>query len=162
MSKSLYNIETQYLEYIEAIQMLDGELTPEMEQMLSINEAELHKKSLAYSEIINSKTSRIELIDAEIKRLTAMKKSEKNIIERMKTALVTAVNIFGEFEHSLHKFGIRKSTSVEVDDVNNLPDKFKVVKVTEQADKKAIKEALQSGEEVAGCRIVNNQNLKIS
>ena len=46
--------------------------------------------------------------------------------------------------------------------INSLPKELKVVKVTEQADKKAIKKAIEAGEAVKGCEIVENINLKIN
>jgi hypothetical protein len=46
-------------------------------------------------------------------------------------------------------------------DVNDLPKQYKTVKVTETADKVAIKKALESGETVYGCRLVENVNLTI-
>ena len=48
-----------------------------------------------------------------------------------------------------------------MDDVNQLPAAFKVVKVTEQADKAAIKAALKDGVDVTGCRIETHRNLQI-
>ena len=60
------------------------------------------------------------------------------------------------------KFSTRKSKQVIVDcDVNDLHKSFKTIKVTETADKNAIKKAIESGEEVEGCYIVENINLQI-
>ena len=47
------------------------------------------------------------------------------------------------------KINFRKSETVEVDDVNKLPAPYKVVKVTEQADKAAIKAAIKDGVELS-------------
>jgi len=38
---------------------------------------------------------------------------------------------------------------------------YKTIKVTEQADKVAIKEAINNGADIIGCRIVENKNLQI-
>ena len=45
--------------------------------------------------------------------------------------------------------------------LNDLPKEYKVVKVTEQADKVKIKEALKDGESILGCELVTNQNIQI-
>ena len=66
-----------------------------------------------------------------------------------------------EIKTPLVKINFRKSESVEVDDVNQLPAAFKVVKVTEQADKAAIKAAIKDGVDIAGCRIETHRNLQI-
>lgn len=162
MKKSLYNIETEYLTIINQVEDLDGELTPELEQQLTINKAELEGKSIAYLEFIGSKETLNTRIDEEIKRLQAIKKQNNNLITNLKNRLLDAVKLFGTFEVGLTKFGTRKSSSVSVEDVNSLHKDLKVVKVTESANKKAIKEALQRGETIEGCEIVENLNLKIN
>ncbi len=162
MKKSLYHIETEYLTIINQVEELEGELTPELEQQLTINEKELQGKSIAYLEFIGSKEVLNTRIDDEIKRLQAIKKSNNNLITNLKERLLNAVKLFGDFEVGFTKFGTRKSSITVVGDVNSLPKEYKVRKLTEQADKKAIKEALQRGEKIEGCEIVENLNLKIN
>jgi len=159
---TLYNITTQQRYTLLEIEELAGELTPELEARLEINANQLEVKSMAYLEIIASKESFNDLINNEIKRLQAMKKANTNLIDRLKDNLLNAVKIFGAFEVGTNKFGTRKSSTVEVDDVNALGKEYKVVKVTEQADKIAIKKALQSGINIEGCSIKEHQNLKIN
>ena len=55
----------------------------------------------------------------------------------------------------------RKSEQVEVDDVTCIPEELVVVTVTQKPDKKAIKELLKNGQEVIGCRLVENLNTQI-
>ena len=162
MKKSLYHIETEYLTIINQVEELEGELTPELEQQLTINEKELQGKSIAYLEFIGSKEVLNTRIDDEIKRLQAIKKSNNNLITNLTERLLNAVKLFGDFEVGFTKFGTRKSSITVVGDVNSLPKEYKVRKLTEQADKKAIKEALQRGEKIEGCEIVENLNLKIN
>jgi hypothetical protein len=162
MKKSLYHIETEYLTIINQVEELDGELTPELEAQLTINEKELQGKSIAYLEFIGSKETLNTRIDDEIKRLQAIKKSNNNLIKNLKERLLNAVKLFGAFEVGFTKFGTRKSTVTVVGDVNSLPKEYQVRKLTETADKKAIKEALQRGEKIEGCEIVENLNLKIN
>jgi hypothetical protein len=162
MKKSLYKIEAEYLTILNQVDELDGELTPELEEQLIINERELQSKSIAYLEFVSSRETLNKRIDEEIKRLQALKKSNANLVSRLKDSLLNAVKLYGNFEVGLTTFGTRKSSSVQVEDVNSLPKEYKVVKVTEQADKKAIKEALKNGESIEGCEIVENLNLKIN
>jgi len=159
--KTLYEITTQQRELIAEIEWLEGEITPEMEQSLAITKQELETKSMAYLEVINRKGAFDSLIDNEIKRLQAIKKQNGNITSRLKENLLNAVKTFGEFTIGTHKFTTRKSSSVEVEDVNGLPNEFKVVKVTEQADKMALKKAIQEGKEIKGVFIVEHFNLAI-
>ena len=161
-NKSLYKIESEYLELFARIEMADGELTPELESALEINKAELEVKSIAYVEVIKQRESFNTRIDDEIKRLQALKKQNDNLILRLKNNLLNAVNLFGNFESGFLKFSTRKSKQVEVNiDPNDLPKEFKTVKVTETPDKNAIKKAIEQGQDVTGCRIVENINLQI-
>lgn len=57
----------------------------------------------------------------------------------------------------------RKSVAVEIDDaeVPELPEQYVRRKVSVEADKTAIKEALKAGEQIEGCRLVERQNISI-
>ncbi len=146
-NKSLYKIESEYLELFGRIEMAEGELTPELESALEINKNELEVKSIAYVEVIKQRESFNTRIDDEIKRLQALKKQNDNLILRLKNNLLNAVNLFGNFEAGFLKFSTRKSKKVEVNcDPNDLPKEFKTVKVTETPDKNAIKKAIEQGQ----------------
>lgn len=161
-TKSLYKINAEYMELFGRIEMAEGVLTPELEEALVINKSELEVKSIAYVEVIKQRESFNDRIDEEIKRLQAMKKSNDTLVSRLKSNLLQAVSIFGNYEAGFLKIGTRKSKQVVVDyDVNDLPKQYKTVKVTETPDKVAIKKALESGETVYGCRLVENVNLTI-
>ena len=162
MKTTLYNIEQEYLNLISEIESLDGELTPEIEDQLNINKEQLESKSVAYLQVISTKEGVNSAIDIEIKRLQALKKRNNGLVDNLKSRLLTAVTLFGNFEIGFNKFGTRKSSSVAVDDVNSLPTEYKTVKVTEAADKKAIKDAIKAGKDVPGCSIIENLNLKIN
>jgi hypothetical protein len=161
-TKSMYKINAEYLELFGRIEMAEGVLTPELEEELIIKKSELEVKSIAYVEVIKQRESLNDRIDGEIKRLQAMKKYNDTLVSRLKSNLLQAVNIFGDFQAGFLKFSTRKSKQVVIDyDVNDLPKQYKSVKVTETADKVAIKKAIESGEVVYGCRLVENVNLQI-
>jgi len=160
--KSLFAINEQQQELMFNIEEMDGELTPEIEQALEITKGELNQKSIAYLEVIQTKDALNLMIDNEIKRLQALKKRNSNVVSRLKDNLLMAVKTFGSYEVGLQKFGTRKSESIEVEFVNELPDKFKTIKVTESADKKALKEAIKNGKEIKGVTLKTNYNLKIN
>jgi hypothetical protein len=162
MEQSIYNIIQDQRYTLQEIEELGGELTPELEAKLEIQAHQLEVKSVNYLHVISTKESFNGLIDAEIKRLQAMKKANDNLIDRLKDNLLNAVKTFGNFEVGLHKFGTRKSSTVEVEDVNQLPNEYKTIKITEAADKMAIKKAIESGIEIEGCYIKEHQNLKIN
>ena len=162
MNKSLYAINEQQMELMSAIELMDGELTPEMESQLEITKSELNHKSIAYLEVIKGKDGINSVIDLEIKRLQALKKRNTNIVDRLKYNLLNAVKTFGEYEVGLQKFTTRKSETIEVEFINELPEEFKTIKVTESANKVELKKALKAGVKVDGVTLVEHQNLKIN
>ena len=161
MKTTLYNIENDYLTLISQIEEAEGVLTPELEEALTINETQLQGKSTAYLQVITTKEGINDAIDIEIKRLQAIKKRNGNLVTKLRSRLLEAVKLFGDIEVGFNKFTTRKSSSVQVDDINSLPSEFKTIKITETADKKAIKDAIKAGKEIEGCSIVENLNLKI-
>lgn len=158
---NLFEITTQQRLLIEEIEAMEGEITPEVEAQLEITKEQLEQKSLAYLSVITNKEGFNDLISNEIKRLQALKKRNDNIVDRLKENLLNAVRTFGEYRVGTHTFTTRKSSSVEVEDVNSLPKEFKVIKVTEQADKMALKKAIQDGQKIDGVAIVEHLNLSI-
>jgi len=161
MNNTLYDIKQEYLELINQVEEMDGEITPEIEEQLTINQNELQNKAIAYHSVILSKDAFNMQIDSEIKRLQALKKRNNSLIDNLKDRLVGAIQMFGEFTVGTNTFGLRKSEKVEVDDVNQLPKEYKTIKVTEQADKIAIKKALKEGKQIENAYIVEQYNLKI-
>jgi len=161
MKNTLYDIKQEYLELVNEIEELDGELTPELEYKLKINQSELTNKAIAYHSVILSKEAFNTTVDNEIKRLQALKKQNNNVIDRLKNSLVSAIELYGDFTIGTNTFSLRKSERVEVEDVNLLPKEFKTVKVTEQANKVEIKKALKLGQEIKNVYLREIFNLKI-
>lgn len=163
MKLTIYQIEQSYNQLAEELIENGGELTPSLEEALAITEEQLQNKSVAYSFVIKQMDADVDIIDAEIKRLQALKKQREKASEYLKERIKHAMDTFqiDEIKTPLVKINFRKSESVEVDDVNQLPSLYKVVKVTEQADKAAIKAAIKDGVEVTGCRIETHRNLQI-
>jgi hypothetical protein len=163
MKKTIYQIEQNYLQIVNQLIDNEGELSPELETELQITQDQLQNKAVNYCMVIKQIDSDIEQIENEVKRLNQLKKVQQNVIDRLKSALTQAMKIFevDEIKTPLIKINFRKSESVEVDDVNALPNDFKTIKVTETADKVKIKEVLKSGGSIEGCRIITNQNIQI-
>ena len=160
--QSLFNISINYNSLMNEIEAAEGILTDDQITALEITENQLQSKSIAYLEVIKGKEAFTTQIDEEIKRLTAMKKVNNNIVTRLKDNLLVAVKMFGDFEVGLTKFGTRKSQSITVEDVNTLPTEFKTIKVTESANKKELKDAIKRGETIEGVELTDNLSLKIN
>jgi len=158
--KTLYEIEGDYLALISQIEHADGDITPEMSEALTLTEKNLKQKSEHYLEYIGSRDKLCERIDEEIKRLQAVKKRELNITNHLKDKLVSAVILFGDINLGLKTITTRPSQSVDVD-MDKLSKDFKVTKVTFQADKTKIKNALKNGKEVKGAKLIDKLNFRL-
>lgn len=162
MELKLYEIEKTYLDLISTIIDADGEATDEQVEQLAITEAQLENKGRAYGFVIKKMETDIDVIDAEIKRLTAIKKTRVKTIDRIKETLSNAMQMFGitKLESPTLKISFRKSETVEVDN-ELINSEWCVEKITYSPDKAKIKEALKNGEIIVGAEIVEHQNLQI-
>ena len=159
---NLFNISAEYLNMLDELEENGGEITEEMEHALAINESQLKQKGVAYAAVIKSITAEQKIIDEEIKRLQALKKVRGNLISNLKERLTNALNTYGidEIKTELVKINFRKSESVNIIDVDLLPDICKIVKV-EPVSKTEIKKLIKEGEKVPGAELVENRNIQI-
>jgi len=141
----------------------EGELTPELETALAINQNELQEKAINYGYAIKSLDDDVTTITEEIRRLTAIKTAKTNASERMREAVSQAMQFYGieKVTSPTLNLSFRKSEVVEVDLVEALSNDFKITKTTVTADKIAIKQAIKQGENITGARIVEKLNLQI-
>jgi hypothetical protein len=158
---NLYQI-TQEAQYLAAL-LETEELTPELEAELLINQEQLQIKGINYAKVISNYQGEADQIDAEIKRLKAMKESRDKkvtwLTESLKKAMM--VSAIDKIESPLFKLSLRRSEAVEVDIVEALPSQFLNIKNVVTADKVAIKEAIKRGENITGARLIENFNLQI-
>lgn len=156
---NLYQIKNEYLTL--ASQLEQGELTPEIEQQLQINEEQLKEKAINYGYVIRSFEYDNDVIDAEIKRLKQLKEQKENAIDKLKNAVSDAMQLYGieKIDSPTLKISFRKSESIEVSD--NLDKKYFIEKTTLQPDKNAIKQAIKDGQQIQGAVLVINYNIQI-
>ena len=160
---NLYQIENEYLQLSEMLIDSEGELTPELIEALEINGNNLKNKVVNYGYVIKQMEGNVDLIDAEIKRLQAMKKSRVNAADTLKETIKTAMLMYdlNTIEIPTMKLSFRKSESIEIINEAQLIEDFTTTKVTTTPNKVEIKEALKNGVEVAGAVMVTNLNLQI-
>lgn len=141
-----------------------GELTPDLENELVINQTELQEKAVNYGYVVKSFEADISAIDEEMKRLKALKDAKNNAIDRMKESVLNAMQIYGieKVESPTLKLSIRNNPeSVIIPFQELLEDRFLVSKTSLSADKVAIKKAIQNGENIEGATLVRTQSLVI-
>ena len=164
---NLYDITQEQLTIISFLEENGGELTPEVQEALTITQEAFEKKAEAYSYLILKMDAESDMIAAEIKRLQALKKSKDNNSERLRDALSVAMVAFGRednkgikrFETPTLKLSTHKSESVQITDEKSIPAAYMVVK--HEVSKTLIKEAINQGIQVDGAQLVTKQSVQI-
>ena len=124
MSLNIYQIQQDLLNIYDELEENGGELTKELEELLTITQENFKTKVEGYTNIIKSINADIDAIDTETKRLAELKKSKAKVVERLNNTLIDAINQFGEtsksgskfFDYGTGKVSIRKSVKVETDE----------------------------------------------
>ena len=116
-----------------------------------------------YAKIIRQLNADAAALEMEEARMEKRRKTVQNSIKRLQNNLVLYFSMIGKdkADAGIFKMAVRKSKAVNILDLNIIPDEFKRQKVTVEADKKAIKEALEAGETVAGAEIQINKSINI-
>lgn len=162
MTKNIYEIKQDYLSILEEIFANEGELTPELEQRMVINEQELKDKSLNYACYIKKLEADNLAIETEIKRLKGLKDANDFRIEKLETNIKDAMLLYkvDKIETPILKLSFRKSEAVNILDESKLSDNFFTTKITKTVSKTAIKDALKNGA-IDGAELITNYNLQI-
>ena len=102
----------------DALYETGGELTPEIEEALTETAQSLAVKTDSYNALIRKFGAQADVIDAEIKRLTALKKTCQNAEKRLKMHICDTMQEFGieKLEGTYCKMSLAKSTRTETDD----------------------------------------------
>lgn len=129
-----------------------GEMVIDTEALKALQMAEDDKVE-AMALLYKESDYREKALKEEVKNLQARIKREQNAKESLK-GLITYALEWRKFTTSKVSVSYRKSERVEVDDVDSLPQDFKRVKTTVEADKVALKEAIKEGEIIDGVRLV--------
>lgn len=159
---NIYQIQQEYLSITNQLIESGGELSPEIEQALAINKAEIENKARNYGYVVKSLENDVDAIDEEIKRLQALKTARNKTIDILKDTVKNAMQLYGieEIKTSTLKLSFRKSESVEVNQ-DIISESYCNQKVVLTPDKARIKEAIKNGVCVTGANIIINYNLQI-
>ena len=121
---NIFQLAYELQNIVNELEENGGEITPEIEEQLDINQEGVKHKVEAYTQVVHQLESDIEAIKNETKRLADLKKRKEATIESVKKLILYAIDMFGETAKSGSKFidfGIgkvstRKSESLEVDE----------------------------------------------
>lgn len=159
---NIYQIKEQYMK-LQALAE-SGEFDQEaIQEAIEMIDDTAEDKAESYGLVMKNLESNVLGLEAEIERLTNLKKSVQSNIDFMKNnlseLLIAAKKEKFKTEH--FSFSFRKSESVNITSADEIPNDYIKVKVTESPDKTAIKKAIKAGEKVPGAEIVSKKNLQI-
>lgn len=162
---TLYNITNKFVDLMNKAQ--EGELTEEEYNELG-NELtlELQNKSANIIGYIKNSESLLEAIKAEETRLSNMRKAGENKLDKFMQYVKECMEKLNlkEIPTELGSLKINKNPmSVEIENEEEVPEKFKTIVQTIKIDKTAIKNYFkETGEIIAGVKIIDNKTtLKI-
>lgn len=160
---NLFKIAQEELDLLNEIEELEGELTPELEERLKINEANMAKKMEDYCKAIRYYEMTVANAKSEKERLDKLIKRSERSQQWLKDAILNVMNATGKPKVSAGTFtvGTRKSTSVNIIEESAIPARYAREVVTVKIDKTAIKDAIKNGEEVPGAQLVEKSILSI-
>lgn len=131
---NIYQISQELLSIFDIIEENGGELTPELEEALTLTQESFNNKIKDYTNVVKMLQNEIMDIKVEKARLNELQKSKEKTIDRLKSIIVKAINDFGDtnktgskfIDYGTGKVSIRKSTTVEVDEdnINNFVKRY--------------------------------------
>ena len=170
---NLYELTAEQARIEDLLEENGGEITPEIEEALTLTAEALPKKVDGYGVLIRQFAAAEAACDAEIKRLQGLKKTAQNAQKGMKDRILYAMQTFGfdKLAGETTKFSTRASKAVDVNEdvllmnyrekiarfVSTLPDWISLeVKVSKQVIKDAYK---ATGITPEGAQVVENTSL---
>ena len=161
---TLYSITADLGAILATLEDNGGEITPEIEQALAINQEQFAAKAVDYAHCILNFDGMAAAAKAEKERLAALQKFYENTAKALRKRITDAMTAFDmpKVETPTMRLSMRRTTAVGDDyDISLIPMKYKVTKIEEKPDKAAIKAAIQAGENVPGAHLVENVSLQI-
>lgn len=161
---TLYEINQEIENALNAILESQDEETGEVDESLVniLEDLRLQKdeKLDNIGAYIKNLSAEVKMLKDEESALKERREKKENKIDSLKNYVASILN--GQnFESARVVFSFRKSESVGIENVDFLPDKFKISETSVKADKKAIKDAIKNGQEIPGAWIETKQNLQI-
>lgn len=115
---NLYELTAEQARIEDLLEENGGEITPEIEEALTLTAEALPKKVDGYGVLIRQFAAAEAACDAEIKRLQGLKKTAQNAQRGMKDRILYAMQTFGfdKLAGETTKFSTRASKAVDVNE----------------------------------------------
>lgn len=161
---TLYDLKGQWRELADKLADMDLDAQTVADTIEASDvQCALEEKAQGYEMVARSFEAPIPAIDAEIKRLQAMKKASQNRADVLRKRLHDAMVELQIEKISAPLFTIRRQknpVAVEVYNADLIP--FEFWKTPEpEIDKAGLKAALQAGKEIEGARLTQSEGLRV-
>jgi hypothetical protein len=161
---TLFEISDEQRRLNAMLEEAEGELTPELEAALEVNQYNLEAKAEDYRNAILMNASAIEAAKAEKKRLDAFIKRKENANETMKQRIKEAMLLFDTPKIQINggvggTLSFRKSEQLVITDEDYIVSDYKKIEVS--VDKAKLKDAIKRGYNCPGAHIEENMNIQV-
>lgn len=163
-NKNLIALAAEAAEISRLIQEAEGELSPEIEAKLDVNASLLQQKADNYNFIIEHLEAQAALWKRRKDACAAQEKKFSRQVDQLWDRIKLAMKELGTTEISgkLYRYKLRKSQPrLEIDEAQ-VPPEFKMIIQTTVVDKEKIKQGLQAGFEIPGCKLVESGTLVVT
>ena len=159
---TLYELSEQYQELLSMA--LDPDVDPEaLADTMEGLEGEIEAKADGYAKVMKELRAVADARKAEAKRLTDGAKSIEANIDRMKTALETAMRLTGKtkFKTTLFGYSIQKNPpALKIDRPEDVPAEF-LIPQEPKIDTAGIKKGMKEGAVFDWCHLEQSEGLRI-
>lgn len=159
---TLYDLTNDFITVLEMAQDPDID-TQAITDTLEMIGGDIEYKADGYAKIITQLSANVEVLAAEIKRLSDRKSAISKNIDKMKSMLTYAMNSTGKtkFKTDFFSFNVQKNPpSLVVDDVEKIPQEY-LIPQEPKVDKKAITALIKSGETCDYAHLEQTEGVRI-
>lgn len=163
MEKSIYHIQNDHLQLMRVIEENEGEITPEIDDQLSLTKDEFEQKAVSYGYLMKHINDESVNIRNEIDRLNKILSAKDKLETELKKRVTDAMLNFGINKISLNNLTVsfRKSEVLVVEPETQIPSEYIKTKTTEYTDNAKMKADVKAGKVIPGVSILEKQNLQI-
>ena len=159
---NLYEINNELQKALISSVDEDGVIIEGSESKIDNLFAVKEEKLLNCAKYIKNEMAFIKMIKDEEEALKSRRKSIENRVDWLKKYVLANIEAGEKVQDSQATIGTRKSEAIEIIEETLIPKELcNEIPATYKPDKKAIKNAIKSGKEVEGAKIVYNLNLTI-
>ena len=166
--KSLFDIDSRISALLsipedEIVDMETGEVLRDIWSELDALEIERKEKIANIALFIKETKKEAEALREYARQISERAKAKENRVERLVIWAATSMIMHGEqtIEDKRVRVTATTSKSVKVHDASVLPDVYKRVKTTVEADKTKLTKALKNGETFEGVWVIEKPSLRI-